>query len=178
LYLLSLDQAVSSLTPLIMDIYRYMYRICDMKTQRQQVNKLLQKKPLLLSSELTADGIDRKTITRMVDAGELIRVYRGLYRAPDYTPHQNYSLIEAQMRVRNGVICLISALSYHDIGAQNPSKVWIAVPRKTWLPKSNDMPIQIVTFSPKAFDAGISELRIVEYTRKNIQHAKNDCRLF
>ncbi len=129
-------------------------------TQQQQVIEFFEKEPLLRSQELTDRGIDRKTIKRMVDSGELIRVARGLYRRPDYIPHHHYSLLEARKSLPNGVICLLSALDWHDIGTQNPSQVWVAVPRRTWRPTTLDIPVRIVTYSPKTFEAGISQVQI------------------
>ena len=40
------------------------------------------------------------------------------------------------MIVDAGVICLVSALSYHEIGTQTPRRVWIAVSRGTRVPKT------------------------------------------
>ena len=131
-----------------------------MATKREIVLELLKQKPLVLSQELTAEGIDRKTIKRMTDSGELIRVARGLYSAADYIPDSNHSLLEAHKLVRQGVICLLSALAYYEIGTQNPSMVWMAIPNRNWRPRLENSPVQIVRFSGKSYTEGINEINI------------------
>ncbi|MBB6481869.1 type IV toxin-antitoxin system AbiEi family antitoxin domain-containing protein [Spirochaeta isovalerica] len=121
----------------------------------KQVLKLLEDKKLIRSKELTSIGMDRKAILRMVDSGELRKIAYGLYCSPDYIPGPYHSLIEAQKLVDKGVICLTSALSYYEIGVQNPSLVWMAIPRNSWITERQDIPVRIVKFSGNAYEEGI-----------------------
>ena len=148
-----------------------------MAAKREIVLELLKQKPLLLSRELTSEGIDRKTIKRMTDSGELIRIARGLYSAADYIPDSNYSLLEAHKLVRQGVICLLSALAYYEIGTQNPSMVWMAIPNRTWMPQVETSPVQIVRFSGKSYNEGITEINIENEAVRiyNIPKTVADC---
>lgn len=123
--------------------------------QKQEVIKLLKKTPIIRSNEITAAGIDRKTIHRMVNNGDIIQIARGLYTSNDYIPGSHYSFLEAQKIVSHGVVCLLSALTYYEIGTQNPSLVWMAVSRRARAPQVTKHPIQIVRFSGKAYDEGI-----------------------
>jgi predicted transcriptional regulator of viral defense system len=134
-----------------------------MNTQREKVLEWLKRKPLVRSSELTSNGIDPKTIQRMVHSGELLRIARGLYSDPYHIPDTYHSLAEAQRMVESGVVCLLSALSYHEIGTQNPSFVWMAIPNKAWKPNIESSPIEIVRFSGAAYSKGIEEL-VIEST--------------
>ena len=134
-----------------------MYTINGMKTQREIVKELLGSTPLMNSREFSSEGIDTKTLTRMVDEGAIHRIARGLYTAPDYIPGTHHSLLEACKLIDTSVVCLLSALSFHEIGTQNPSEVWIAVPRGTRMPEVSEYPIQISLFSGKAYSSGIEE---------------------
>jgi predicted transcriptional regulator of viral defense system len=58
------------------------------------------------------------------------------------------------------VVCLISALRFHDIGTQLPAEVWIAVPRGTRVPRVSAPPLRVVNVSTAVFDLGIEEHRI------------------
>ena len=145
----------SQRAPHCIDKYRFIHRISGMSTERDRVHQLFECRPLLRSRELEASGIGRKTIKRMTDAGEILKVAPGLYCSPDYIPGTHYSLIEAQKIVKRGVVCLLSALSYHEIGTQNPSLVWIAIPNRSWRPNTGEAPVNIVTFSGKAFTEGV-----------------------
>ncbi len=95
-----------------------------------------------------------------MNAGDILRVSRGLYSSNDYIPGPYYSFLEAQKIVSNGVICLLSALTFYEIGTQNPSLVWMAVPRRARAPQINQNPIQLVRFSGKAYDEGIIKQEI------------------
>ncbi len=132
-----------------------MYTINGMKTQRETVRKLLETSPLRNSNEFVSAGVDTKTLTRMVEDGEIQRMARGLYAAADYIPGPHYSLIESCKLIGTGVVCLLSALSFHEIGIQNPSLVWIAIERGTRTPRVEDYPIQISLFSGESYSSGI-----------------------
>jgi predicted transcriptional regulator of viral defense system len=58
------------------------------------------------------------------------------------------------------VICLISALRFHDIGTQLPADVWIAVPRGTRVPRVSAPPLRVINISTAVFHFGIEEHRI------------------
>lgn len=134
-----------------------MYTINGMKTQRDIVQELLETSPLRNSSEFTSAGVDTKTLSRMVEVGEIQRIARGLYAATDYIPGAHHSLIESCKLIGTGVVCLVSALSFHEVGTQNPSQVWIAIERGTRTPQVEDFPIQTSLFSGNAYSSGIEE---------------------
>lgn len=141
--------------PSNVDTFQYVATLYGMNTERSRVLKLLQQAPLMSSAEIAAEGIDSKTLTRMVRDGELRRTARGLYTLTSYIPGTYHSLIEAGKLVDHGVVCLLSALSFHEIGTQNPSRVWLAIPRRARMPRVQDYPIQIVKFSDAAYTDGI-----------------------
>lgn len=58
------------------------------------------------------------------------------------------------------MVCLISALLFHDIGTQLPAEVWIAVPRGTRVPRISTPPLRVINISPAVFDLGIEEHRV------------------
>lgn len=139
-----------------------MYTICDMRdtTQKDKVIELLSGGQVMRSSELTQFGIDRKIIQRMENDGEIIRLSRGLYSLPNAAPSTHYSLLEAQKHIPNGVICLLSALVYHDIGTQNPHLVWMAIPHRSRTPKIENLPVKIVRMTDEPYERGKTEVKI------------------
>ncbi|MBT3272530.1 MAG: transcriptional regulator [Spirochaetales bacterium] len=134
------------------------------QTQRERLIELFKFTPILKSSDLAEHKIDSKTVQRMAESGEVRRIARGIYTRPDVEADSHHSLVEAQMIVDAGVLCLLSALSYHEIATLTPSRVWIAVPRGTRLPKIANHPIKVVTFSGEAFSEGIEEHEIESIT--------------
>ena len=83
----------------------------------------------------------------MVEAGEVNRLSRGLYQLPDAPLDANHSLAEVAKRVPKGVVCLVSALAYHELTDQLPRAVWMAIGTKDWMPKTESPPMRIVRFT-------------------------------
>ena len=128
-----------------------------MKYTQDTVNKRLMKvaeeKAVFRARDLEGQGVPRTYLARWVEEGRLERIGRGLYRLLQRPPSQHQSLIEAAKRVPNGVVCLLSALQFHELGTQLPYQVWIAVDRKAWKPRVADLPIRLVRFSGQASSA-------------------------
>jgi len=66
-------------------------------------------------------------------------------------------LAAASARVPHGVVCLLSALRFHEMTTQNPAELWLAIDRKARVPAARDLPLRIVRFSGKARLKGIEE---------------------
>ena len=106
-------------------------------------------------------GVSRAAIARLVDAGELERVGRGLYVPTGAKLTEHHSLVEAAKRVPAGVVCLLSALRFHSLTTQNPHEVWVAIDVKARKPTTDWPPLRIVRFSGKALTYGVEE-RVIE----------------
>jgi predicted transcriptional regulator of viral defense system len=82
---------------------------------------------------------------------------RGLYQLPNAPLDANHSLAEAAKLVPKGIICLQSALAYHDLTDRIPHSVWMAIGFENWRPRITLPPIQIVRFGPKVLPSGIED---------------------
>lgn len=116
-------------------------------TQRDQAIDLLRVKGIARLSEFSDAGITAATVGRMVRAGEVNRLARGLYQLPDAPLDANHSLAEAAKRVPRGVVCLVSALAYHELTDQLPPAVWMAIGTRDWMPKAGRPEMRIVRFT-------------------------------
>ena len=94
------------------------------------------------------------------DQGLVMRVGRGLYVARGSRPTQHHSLAQASKRVPHGIVCLLSALRFHDLTTQSPFQVWLAISDKARLPKTDSPPLRVVRFSQKLLTYGVQEHRI------------------
>lgn len=103
-------------------------------------------------------GIHRNTLQTMTESEILIRESRGLYRLADQPPLGNPDLVTVSARVPKGVICLISALSIHQLTTQIPHEVYIAIRRNASPPRIDYPPIRSFRFSGKAFIAGVEQM--------------------
>jgi predicted transcriptional regulator of viral defense system len=112
-------------------------------------------------------GIHRRTLYAMRDQGVLEQLSRGLYRLADAPPLASPDLVAVAQRVPRGVICLISALAFHDLTTQIPHEVYLAVSRDSEPPRVDYPPVRVFRFADQAFTAGI-EKRDIDGTRVQI----------
>lgn len=116
---------------------------------------------LARSRDLEAAGTSRPAIRRLVGAGQLRQVARGLYAPAGLQTSEHHGVAAAAALVPGGVICLLSALQFHRLGTQAPFEVWIAVGTKARKPTVTDPPLRIVRFSDRALRDGV-ENRTIE----------------
>ena len=105
--------------------------------------------------DLREEGIAASTIARAVRAGMVVRAARGLYQLPDSELDLESTLAEASKRVPRGVICMISALAFHQLTDQMPRKVWMAIGARDWEPSVEYPPLRIVRFRSPYLEYGI-----------------------
>jgi predicted transcriptional regulator of viral defense system len=115
------------------------------------------------ASQLEAAGIPRAQLSRMVAAGQLQRVARGLYALHDYQGTEDSALVAVAKRAPTSVFCLLTALRLHGLTTQLASEVWIAIGNKQHAPRMDYPPLRIVRFSEASLGYGV-ERRKVEGT--------------
>jgi predicted transcriptional regulator of viral defense system len=88
------------------------------------------------------------------------KISRGLYRLTDYIPGSHPDLVAASLQSPRGVICLLSALSFHEATNEIPKYVDIAIPRNTHANRIKYPPVRFYRFAPQVWEAGIGEHKI------------------
>lgn len=129
-------------------------------TNQEKALKLARRKQGVSARELAEAGIHRQVLTRMVSAGELERIARGLYRLPESPLTEHHGLAIVGAAVPQGIICLLSALQFHGLGTQLPSQVWIAIDRRAKSPALKYPPLRIVRYSGVALTEGVESHRL------------------
>jgi predicted transcriptional regulator of viral defense system len=129
-------------------------------TARDKALKLARRRQGVTARELVATGVHRQVLSRLVAAGELERIARGLYRPPEHSPTENYGLVIATAAAPQGVVCLLSALQFHGIGTQLPSEVWLAIDRRARRPALKYPSLRVVRYTGAALTAGVESHRI------------------
>jgi predicted transcriptional regulator of viral defense system len=121
---------------------------------------LAERQPLLRARDLAEQGLPTVVLSRLVSAGKLERVARGVYSLPGRALSEHRSLAEAALRVPRGVVCLLSALRVHGIGTQAPFEVWVAIPHHSPTPRLDQPALRIVRMSGAALTEGIEPIMI------------------
>jgi predicted transcriptional regulator of viral defense system len=124
-------------------------------SQRRIAHTILKAHGIARLAELRAEGVTAATMSRMERDGEVLRLARGLYQLPDAPLDAHHSLAEAAKRVPKGVVCLVSALAFHQLTDRLPRQVWIAIGQKDWAPKADGVPVRLVRFTDRLLTEGV-----------------------
>ncbi|MCL4554603.1 MAG: type IV toxin-antitoxin system AbiEi family antitoxin domain-containing protein [Actinobacteria bacterium] len=131
----------------------------------------------LRTREAAERGIHYSTLYGMRDAGLLERLSRGVYRLAELRGPAMHDVVAVAERVPGAVLCLVSALDFHEIGTQIPAGVSIAIGPKDWRPQLDYPPIRVYRMSGEALSAGVEEHTIDGTAVKVFNPAKTvaDC---
>jgi len=124
-------------------------------THIQRVLDQARRGGLLRTRDLDAIEAPRIVLTRLVAAGLLVKVGRGLYRLPSYTGSEHAGLATVATKVPQAVFCLLTALQFHELTTQLPRQVWIAMPRGSHVPRIDYPPIKMVQMTGGVYSEGI-----------------------
>lgn len=125
------------------------------KTQTEQILELAQNEKMLRAKDLAQLGLSRSALYNLVESNRLIQVERGLYVLPNHELSDHQQLRTMAKLAPRAIVCLLSALEFHELTTQNPFEVWLALERKTRVPRVAGVPLRTVFFSGAAFSAGI-----------------------
>lgn len=130
-------------------------------TRREKVIEYARTRKIFRSSDVENElGLSRMYVSRLVKDGQLERIGYGLYALTGTEFNENQSVLEVAVKIPTGVLCLLSALRFHDLTTQNPFEVWIAIERKTWIPKTDSVSLRVFSFSSRVYEAGIEAHKI------------------
>lgn len=110
---------------------------------------------VLRTREVIKRGIHPRTLYAMRSEGVIEQLSRGLYRLTELPPLGNQDLVTVALKVPQGVVCLVSALAFHELTTQIPHAVHVALRRGAQAPKLEYPPLRVYRFTGRAFDAGI-----------------------
>lgn len=115
---------------------------------------------VLRTRDFERNGVPRKVLKGLVQEGFWEKAGRGLYRSLQHSPGPNHSLLEVTKMSSFAVVCLLSALRYHELTSEKPTEVWIALPRNAWSPRLPTVRLKVVHLSGDSFSEGIEEHQI------------------
>ena len=125
-----------------------------------QVVNLARQRGLLRPRDLEAKGIARQYLVLAMRQGLIERLARGLYRTPGIVATEHQSFAQVCKKTPTGVVCLLSALRFHDLTTQNPHEVWLAIGQKANSPRMDTVTLRIIRFSGKALTEGVETHKI------------------
>jgi predicted transcriptional regulator of viral defense system len=138
----------------------------------QKLNRSTEKALLILkerggvirTAEALKAGIHPRTFYSLRDTGILEEVSRGVYRLSELPAISNPDIVAVASRLPRAVICLISALAFHDLTTQVPHEVSIALEKGAETPRMDFPPLSVHRFSKASFEAGIEHYDVDDVT--------------
>jgi len=115
---------------------------------------------MIKTSQALEAGIHPRTLSALCESGDMEKLSRGVYRLRELPTPSNIDFITVAMRSPKAVICLISALSYHNITTQIPHDVSIALKKGSEYPRIEYPPVRVHHFSDPSFSAGVEVHKI------------------
>ena len=112
---------------------------------------------IIRTAEAIKAGIHPRTLYALRDRGMVEQLSRGVYRLTELPSIVHPDIVTASLRVQRSVVCLLSALIFHEITTQVQHEVTIAIPKGARTPHIDYPPLTIYHFSPNAFVAGVEQ---------------------
>ncbi|MDA3792314.1 MAG: type IV toxin-antitoxin system AbiEi family antitoxin domain-containing protein [Elusimicrobia bacterium] len=137
-----------------------------MSNKIKKIIELAEKYSVIRPKDVEKHNIPRQYVYRLYNEGKLEKISRGLYKLPDKELSEDIMLLEIAKKVPNAVICLISALRFHDMTTQNPFQIWIAIHNKDWASEI-DLPLKIIRMTGDALEKG-SEEHLIDNIKVNV----------
>ena len=130
-------------------------------TYRERALSLTRARGIARARDFKAAGIPLVYLKRLTDAGDLVRLGRGLYQDPERVGEDvAHDLAEAARLVPNGVVSLISALRQHELTSQLPHAVWMTIPHKARTPNATSLRLEIVRATGEVLTAGVEHVQV------------------
>ena len=120
-----------------------------MNHHADRILELARSKGILRTRDVDSAGASRALLASLTDQGKLLKLGRGLYALPDRAASAYDSFAEVAARIENGVLCLLSALRFHDLTMQQSSDVWLAIP-----------PLRVIRMSGPAMTKGVEAVDV------------------
>ncbi|MDE2466205.1 MAG: type IV toxin-antitoxin system AbiEi family antitoxin domain-containing protein [Alphaproteobacteria bacterium] len=129
-------------------------------SQTDQALKVLKVRGIARLGELKAAGVAQETVSRLVRSGQVTRLARGLYQLPGKDLGSAHGYAEACKLVPKGVICLVSALQFHELTVQLPRVIWVAIETGARTPRASYPPMKFVRFARQSISQGVEKHKI------------------
>lgn len=131
-----------------------LYRRVMAATINPKLRPLLRRKSVIRTRDLARLGVPRTALETPLADGRISRLSHGVYAVAGHDVSEHHSLAQAAVRVPQGVVCLLSALVFHELTTQTPHEVWLAIDRKSRSPAEGYPPLHVVRFGGGSLKAG------------------------
>ncbi|CDR33823.1 type IV toxin-antitoxin system AbiEi family antitoxin domain-containing protein [Criblamydia sequanensis] len=156
---------------------KHLPTLLSMNAKQKAINLFKKNQGLLRTAEAIRLGIHPRTIYQLRDEGLLEQLAKGIYRLIEVPDFSEPDLVLVSKKIPHAVICLISALAYHEITTQIPHFVYVAIPTKARPSRLEYPPLRYFRYSEKVYSSGVETKLISGFPVKiyNIEKTLADC---
>lgn len=110
---------------------------------------------VMRTSEALAAGIQPRTLYWMRDQGILDLLSRGVFHLRTHPLPRNPDAVAVLRRVPRAILCLVSALDFHNIGTHIPTGIQIALPSGTKTPRIKSPKVEVYRMGTESLKEGV-----------------------
>jgi len=147
------------------------------QTLQEKTMQYVRQNQIVRPRDIESIGIPREYLLRLQRQGKLVRSGRGIYTLPEAAITERHTYAEVAKRVPEAVLCLLSALAFHQITTQNPASIWIALRKGARKPAMTSPSIKVIRLTEPSLVAGIEKHQVEGITVRVYSAAKTvaDC---
>ena len=126
-----------------------------MKAKNVKLLSFLKKRGGLAGyAEILKAGLNKTIVKSALNSGKIQKIDRGLYQLSGGNLLSNPDIVATFIKVPKGILCLLSALSFHEATDEIPRYVDIAIPRGKHANKIKYPPVRFYRFAPEIWEVG------------------------
>ena len=146
-------------------------------TKIEKVLHIARQQGVVRPRDLKEKNLPPRYLSRLAENGHLDREGRGLYRHPEAPLSEHHSLVLVAARYSSAIMCLLSALQFHELTTQMPRRVWVAREKGDWTPQASPTSLEVVRMSGDSFTEGVEKHEVEGISVKVFSPAKTvaDC---
>jgi predicted transcriptional regulator of viral defense system len=132
-----------------------------MDAHDKSLRELFESSPVIRSRDFVKAGYSRIALTRAMKVGWIKRIAPGLYSLPEFRQSEHGDLALVASKSPEIVICLLSALRFHELTTQSPFEVWVAIENKAYPPRLEYPKLKVFRFASASLEQGI-EVHVID----------------
>jgi predicted transcriptional regulator of viral defense system len=108
-------------------------------------------------SEIIKAGFRKGTLKVLLRSGRVDKIDRALYKLQGGIDLPNPDFVTVSIKAPQAVICLLSALAFHEVTSEISRYVDLAIPRGSHANRIKYPPVRFYRFAPNTWEAGVED---------------------
>jgi predicted transcriptional regulator of viral defense system len=151
----------------------YHFGIVEDQTRQRIEDYLKEHAGVIRTTEFQRAGLHNSYLTMLADEGRIVRIKPGLYIASEAQTASGF--FEVRLALTNAVVCLASALAYHELSSYEPPSIHVAIPRGDRTKPPAFPPVRRFSFGGARYELGVQDVEVEGRTIRVYDPEKTVC---